>query len=207
MKGTIIFSTVALVLPALAQAEPMAYSLDTSHSRVFFTVSHQGYTMMRGMFREFDGALMYDEDDLSASSVSMTIDAASIDMFHDGLNNHLRNDDFFGVETHPSLTFESTSVEDLGDGQLRIDGNLTILGQTHPVSLDAVHHQTGQVRGGNVKVGFSATGSLDRTAYGMNFGTPVLGSEVSFDIQIEATRPGEGGDAPAGMGMGMGMGQ
>ena len=205
MRVTIILSAAALALPALATAEPMAYSLDTSHSRVFFTVSHQGYTMMRGMFREFDGALMYDEDDLSASSVSMTIDAASVDMFHDGLNDHLRNDDFFGVETHPTLTFESSSVEDLGDSQLRIDGNLTILGQTHPVTLDAVHHQTGQVRGGNVKVGFSATGSLDRTAYGMNFGTPVLGSEVSFDIQIEATRPGEGGGAPTGMGMGMGQ--
>jgi len=204
MRGTIFFSTVALVLPALAQAEPMAYSLDTSHSRVFFTVSHQGYTMMRGMFRDFDGTLMYDDANPSASSVSMTIDAASIDMYHDGLNNHLRNDDFFGVETHPTLTFESTSVEDLGDGQLRVDGNLTMLGQTHPVALDAVHHQTGQARG-NVKVGFSATGSLDRTAYGMNFGTPVLGSEVNIDIQIEATRPGEGGGAPAGMGMGMGQ--
>ena len=206
MRRTIFLSTVALALPVMAQAEPMEYSLDTSHSRVFFTVSHQGYTMMRGMFRDFNGTLMYDDADPSASSVNMTIDAASIDMFHDGLNNHLRNDDFFGVETHPSLTFESTSVEDLGEGQLRVNGNLTMIGQTHPVTLDAVHHQTGQARG-NIKVGFSATGSLDRTAYGMNFGTPVLGSEVSIDIQIEATRPGEGGAAPAGMGMGMGMGQ
>ena len=55
--------------------------------------------------------------------------------------------------------------------------------------------------------GFSATGSLDRTAYGMNFAAPMIGSEVNIGIQIEATRPGEGGDAPAGMGMGMGMGQ
>ena len=206
MKGTLILSTAVLLLPALATAEPMEYSLDMSHSRVFFDVDHQGYSMMRGMFRNFDGTLMYDEEDLSASSVNINIDASSVDMYHDGLNNHLLNDDFFGVETHPSLMFESTSVEDLGDGQLRVNGNLTMLGQTHPVSLDAVHNQTGQARG-NIKVGFSATGSLDRTAYGMNFGTPVLGSEVSFNIEIEATRPGEGGGAPAGMGMGMGMGE
>ena len=206
MKGTFILSTAALILPALATAEPMEYSLDMSHSRVFFDVDHQGYSMMRGMFRSFDGTLMYDEEDPSASSVSIDIDASSVDMYHDGLNDHLLNDDFFGVETHPSLTFESTSVEDLGDGQLRVNGNLTMIGQTHPVTLDAVLNQAGQYRG-NPKVGFSATGSLDRTAYGMNFAAPMIGSEVNIGIQIEATRPGEGGAAPAGMGMGMGMGQ
>lgn len=205
MKGTLVLSTAALILPALATAEPMEYSLDMSHSRVFFDVDHQGYSMMRGMFRSFDGTLMYDEEDPSASSVSISIDADSVDMYHDGLNNHLKNDDFFGVETHPSLMFESTSVEDLGDGQLRVNGNLTMLGQTHPVSLDAVHNQMGQVRGGATKVGFSATGSLDRTAYGMNFGAGNIGTDVNFSIEIEATRPGEGGGAPAGMGMGMGQ--
>ncbi len=205
MRGTIILSSAALILPALAAAEPMEYSLDMSHSRVFFEVDHQGYTMIRGMFREFDGSLLYDEEDPSASSVSMTIDASSVDMFHDGLNNHLKTDDFFDVENHPSLMFESTTVEDLGDGSLRIDGDFTMLGQTHPVTLDAVLNQMGQARG-NIKVGFTATGSLDRTAYGMNFGSPMIGGEVNFEIQIEATRPDEGDGAPAG-GMGMGMGQ
>lgn len=204
MKGTLILSTAALILPALAAAEPMEYSLDMSHSRVFFDVDHQGYSMMRGMFRSFDGTLMYDADDPSASSVSISIDADSVDMYHDGLNDHLKNADFFDVEVHPALTFESTSVEDLGDGRLRVDGNLTMLGQTHPVSFDAVHNQMGQVRGGATKVGFSAAGSLDRTAYGMNFGAGNLGTDISFGIEIEATRPGEGG-APAGMGMGMGQ--
>lgn len=204
MKGTIILTTAALALPVLATAEPMEYSLDRGHSRVFFDVDHQGYSMMRGMFRDFDGSLMYDADDPSASTVSVNIDSASVDMYHDGLNDHLKNADFFDVETHPSLMFESTSVEDLGDGQLRVNGNLTLLGQSHPVTLDAVHNQMGQVRGGATKVGFSATGSLDRTAYGMNFGAGNLGTDIAFSIQIEATRPGEGG-APAGMGMGMGQ--
>ena len=204
MKGTIILTTAALVLPALATAEPMAYSLDAGHSRVFSMFDHQGYSMMRGMFRSFDGNLMYDADDPSASSVSIDIDADSVDMYHDGLNDHLKNADFFDVENHPSLMFESTSVEDLGDGNVRVNGNLTMLGQSHPVTFDAVHNQMGQVRGGATKVGFSATGSLDRTAYGMNFGAGNLGTDISFSIEIEATRPGEGG-APAGMGMGMGQ--
>ena len=204
MKGAIILTTAALALPVLATAEPMEYSLDTGHSRVFFDVNHQGYSMMRGMFRNFDGSLLYDADDPSASSVSIDIDADSVDMYHDGLNDHLKNADFFDVENHPSLMFESTSVEDLGDGQLRVNGNLTMLGQAHAVTFDAVHNQMGQVRGGATKVGFSATGSVDRTAYGMNFGAGNLGTDIAFSIQIEATRPGEGG-APAGMGMGMGQ--
>ena len=200
MKGTLILSTAALVLPALAWAEPMEYSLDTSHSRVFFDIDHQGYSLMRGMFRNFDGSLLYDADDPAASTVSMTIDAASVDMYHDGLNDHLKNADFFDVRTHPSLVFESTGVEDLGDGQLRVLGDLSMLGQTHPVIFDAVHNQTGQARGGATKVGFSASGSLDRTAYGMNFLAPMVGGEVTFTIQIEATRAGDAGAAPAGMG-------
>ena len=204
MKGTIILATAALVLPVLATAEPMEYSLDMGHSRVFFDVNHQGYSMMRGMFRNFDGSLLYDADDPSASTVSVSIDAASVDMYHDGLNDHLKSADFFDVENNPSLMFESTSVEDLGDGQLRVNGNLTMLGQAHAVTFDAVHNQMGQVRGGATKVGFSATGSVDRTAYGMNFGAGNLGTDIAFSIQIEATRPGEGG-APAGMGMGMGQ--
>ena len=201
MKGTIFLTTAALVLPTLATAEPMEYSLDMSHSRIFFDVDHQGYSMMRGMFRNFGGSLLHDADDPSASSVSIDIDADSVDMYHDGLNDHLKNADFFDVENYPSLMFESTSVEDLGDGQLRVSGNLTMLGQSHPVSFDAVHNLMGPVRGGATKVGFSATGSLDRTAYGMNFGAGRLGTDISFSIEIEATRPGEGG-APAGMGMG-----
>ena len=201
MKGILIFSAAALVLPTLANSEPMEYALDMGHSRVFFDVNHQGYSMMRGMFRDFDGTLLYDADDPSASSVSVSISTNSVDMYHDGLNDHLKTTDFFGVATHPGMTFASTEVEDLGDGQLRVRGDLTILGQPHPVTFDATHNQMGEVRGGATKVGFSASGNLDRTVYGMNFGAPNIGTDVAFTIQIEATRPGEGG-APAGMGMG-----
>ena len=202
MKGTLIGSITVFVLPVLAHAEPLEYTLDRGHSRIFFDVNHQGYSMMRGMFRDFDGTLLYDADDPSASSVNITVDAASVDMFHDGLNNHLQNDDFFGVQSHPALTFSSTEIEDQGNGQLRVHGDLTLLGVSNPVTLEASHNQTGEVRGGATKVGFSASGNLDRTDYGMNFGVPVLGADVAFDIQIEATR---GGGAPGGMGMGMGQ--
>ena len=193
-----------LGISAQLHAEPLPYDLDANHSRIWFDVNHQGYSIMRGLFRNFDGSFMFDADDPAASSLDITIDAASIDMFHDGLNDHLKNDDFFGVSTHPELHFVSTGVEVVGDNELVVNGELTMVGQTNPVSLSVTQNQLGQLRNGADKVGFSATTSLDRTDYGMNFGAPNIGTEVSIQIQIEATH---GGGAPGGgMGMGMGMG-
>ncbi len=94
----------------------------------------------------------------------------------------------------------------MGENHLAVHGDLTILGQTNPVTLDVMQNQLGQTRNGADKVGFSATTSLDRTDYGMNFGAPNIGADVSITIELEATH---GGGAPGGgaMGMGMGMGQ
>jgi polyisoprenoid-binding protein YceI len=179
----------------------MPYYIDAAHSRIWFDVNHQGYSIMRGLFRDFGGTFNYDASDPTASSLDITIDAASINMFHDGLNDHLKRDDFFGVETNPTLHFVSTGIESIGDNQFVMQGDLTILGETNSVSLEVVQNQFGQTRNGADKVGFSASASLDRTDYGMAFGAPNIGADVSITIQIEATH---GGGAPAG---GMGMGQ
>ncbi len=203
MNRFAIIALVALGFAAQATAEPLPFNIDPNHSRIWFDVNHQGYSIMRGLFRDFGGNFNFDAQDPTASSLDIMIDAASINMFHEGLNGHLKNDDFFGVETHPNLHFVSTGVEAVGDDQLIVHGDLTILGQTNPVSLDVTQNQLGQQRGAD-KVGFSASTSLDRTDYGMTFGAPNIGTEVSITIQIEATH---GGEAPAAGGMGMGMGQ
>ena len=191
MNRILITAIAALAVPVLGNAEPMEYALDLNHSRIWFDVNHQGYSVMRGMFRNFDGTFMYDADDAAASSVNITMDATSVDMFHDGLNAHLQRDDFFGAETNPEVTFSSTSIEDLGGDMLRVSGNLTMLGQSNPVTFEAKHNQTGDTRDGGTKVGFSATGNVDRSDYGMNFGIPNIGSDVTFTLQVEATRAGE----------------
>ncbi len=201
MNRLAVFALVALGFAAPASAEPMPFNIDPGHSRIWFDVNHQGYSIMRGMFRDFGGTFNFDADNPAASSLDITIQAASVDMFHQGLNDHLNRDDFFGVETHPELHFVSTGVEAMGD-HLTVHGDLTILGQTNPVSLDVTQNQIGQDRSGADKVGFSATANLDRSDYGMNFGVPNIGADVSISIQIEATY---GGGAAGGMGMGMGQ--
>jgi polyisoprenoid-binding protein YceI len=201
MNRLALIAFVALGFAAPVNAEPMPYDIDAGHSRIWFDVNHQGYSIMRGLFRDFGGTFNYDASDPTASSLDITIDAASINMFHDGLNDHLKRDDFFGVETNPTLHFVSTGIESTGDNQFVMQGDLTILGETNSVSLEVVQNQFGQTRNGANKVGFSASAILDRTDYGMAFGAPNIGADVSITIQIEATH---GGDAPAG---GMGMGQ
>ena len=197
MKRLAVIALLALGFAVQAGAEPMAFDIDPNHSRIWFDVNHQGYSVMRGLFREFGGTFNFDADNPGASSLDITIQAASVDMFHQGLNDHLKRDDFFGVETHPELHFVSTGVEAMGD-HLTVHGDLMILGQTNPVTLDVTQNLMGQTRNGADKVGFSATTSLDRSDYGMTFGAPNIGTDVTISIQIEATHGGGAG----GMGMG-----
>jgi len=170
-----------------AGAEPKSYGFDMGHSRIFFDISHRGFSMMQGRFADFGGTFMFDAETPANSSLDITIDAASIDMFHDGLNNHLKTADFFDVEEHPELRFVSNRVETSGEDEFSVHGELTMLGQTHPVTFDVVLNQTGQGRGGAAMAGFSAAGTVDRTLYGMNYGSPMIGTDVRFRIEIEAS--------------------
>ena len=177
-----------LAISAGANAEN--YNLDMNHSRIWFDVAHQGYSTMVGRFADFGGTIDFNADNPSASSVDITIDAASVDMFNDALNDHLTRSepriDFFGVDTYPNLRFVSTRVEETGENQYRVTGDFTMRGQTHPVSFDAILNRMGETQDGSSKVGFTATGSLDRTQFGMDFGAAMLGTDINFRIEIEA---------------------
>jgi polyisoprenoid-binding protein YceI len=170
-----------------AFAEPRDYAIDMAHSRIFFDIDHRGYSTMLGRFAQFDGTFKYDAEDPSSSSLDITIDPASIDMFHEGLNNHLKTADFFNVEQHPEMRFVSERVEVTGESQYTVHGQFTMLGQTHPLAFDVVLNQTGSARGGEPMAGFTATGTIDRTAYGMNYGVPAVGQNVEFRIEVESS--------------------
>jgi polyisoprenoid-binding protein YceI len=183
------FVTLGLVLGVAldAAAAPRSYVFDMAHSRIFFDVNHRGFSMMHGRFAEFDGTFLFDAEDPAKSSLDVTIYPASIDMFHEGLNNHLKNPDFFNVDQYPELRFVSERVQVEGENRFTVHGQFTMLGQTHPLAFDVVLNQTGQNRSGAPMAGFTATGAIDRTLYGMSYGAPVLGTEVAFRIEIEAS--------------------
>lgn len=187
MHRIIALVLVGFGLAHTALAAPQNYSFDMGHSRIFFDVDHRGFSTMLGRFSEFGGTFNFDAENPTASSLDITIDAGSVDMFHAGLNDHLKNEDFFNVTEHPEMRFVSERVESLGDDRFKVHGQFTLLGQTHPLSFDVTLNQTGQTRDGSPMAGFTATGTLDRTQYGLNYGAPVVGTEVAFRIEIEAS--------------------
>lgn len=182
------FSTAALAEDA-PTAESGTFAIDESHVHAAFKVSHLGFSETIGGFDKISGSFTLDADNLSASTVSVTIDTASVDSGWDARDEHLRGDDFFKVEEFPDMTFASTSVEPTGDTTAKVTGDLTMLGQTHPVTLDVTFNQAGKHPfSGKYVAGFSATGSLDRTQWGMEYGVPAIGKDIDLMIQAEGIR-------------------
>ncbi len=190
MKRILALIVIALVLPAQAADD---YRFDTSHTNVLFFIDHLGFSEMVGRFSSYEGKISIDSEDYSNSRVEVSIDANSVSMFHDGLNTHLLNEDFFHVEAHPTLDFRSTSFEADADGNGALHGELTILGITKPVTLDVTlnKHAAHPMRPSVMVAGFSATGEIKRSDYGMGYALPAVGDTVRIKIDTELQRVDE----------------
>ena len=191
MRNVLATAAVGAALigtPALAEE----FAFDPSHTHILFTISHFGFSDVRGEFLDFEGAAVLDEEDPANSSVTVVVDTASIDTGWAERDAHLRNADFFDVETYPTMTFESTAVEMTGDDTARVTGDLTILGTTQPVTLDVTLNAVGPhpFREGVTVAGFSATGTIDRTDFGLAYGSPGIGDEVTILIETELNAGG-----------------
>ncbi|HEX2753257.1 MAG TPA: YceI family protein, partial [Alphaproteobacteria bacterium] len=118
-----------------------------------------------------------------------TIDTNSLTMDDDAWEKHLKNEDFFNVEKFPAMTFKSTKVEKTGDNTGRVTGDLTLLGVTKPVTLDVIFNKGGiHPYSKKYVAGFSATGKLNRSEFGMTYGLPGVGDEVNISIEVEGIR-------------------
>jgi polyisoprenoid-binding protein YceI len=193
MLKTLAATLLAAGLAAPAFAAPQPVEIDLSHTRVWFYVNHLGFSDMYGDFTQFDIDLKLDPENLTNSSVNASIDTSTVDMRHDGLNRHLKNADFFNVEQHPQMRFESTGVTDAGEGKLAVAGNLTLLGVTRPVTLDVTVNKIGEhPMSGKPWVGFNATATIKRSDFGMNYAVPAVGDEIRISIGLEGALPSEG---------------
>src|SRR5436305_12033863 len=108
------------------------WTIDDTHSTIEFSVKHMMVSSVKGRFRSFEGAARIDEEDHSASSVSASVDVASIDTGVEQRDAHLRSDDFFNAEAFPKLTFASTGIERVNDENWKLAGDLTIRDVTRP---------------------------------------------------------------------------
>jgi len=168
------------------------WAIDPVHSEVSFTVRHMAVSKVRGRFDKFEGTFVTAEDPL-ASTVSVTVDASSINTNQEQRDAHIRSADFFEVEKHPTLTFTSTGIKDNG-GEFELTGDLTIRGTTKPVTFSLEVSGFGPDSSGGTRAGFSATTVINRHDFGVSFNSPIPGvpggvavsEKVTLHLEIEA---------------------
>jgi polyisoprenoid-binding protein YceI len=186
---SVLSALVALAAP-LAMAQASTWTPDKAHSEVDFAILHMGLSKVRGHFGNIDGALVYNQADVTKSSVKITIDVTSVDTGNSARDNHLKTDAVFDVAKFPTATFVSTSVEKTAGG-LVVNGNLTLHGVTKPVILK-VEGPTGPVQGMDHKphAGFSASTTISRTAFGIgsSFPSAVVGDDVTLTIDLDVVQ-------------------
>ena len=168
------------------------YDIDVSHTRLGFAVRHMAVSKVRGGFKDFSGTLELAENPVD-SKVNVTIQAVSVDTSDENRDNHLRTNDFFDIENHPTWTFVSTAIRPRTATEWDVDGDLTIRGVTNQVTLDATLEGVVKDPYGNHRVGFSATTSIIRDDFGVSFngaleaGGVIVSKKVDIDLEIEAT--------------------
>jgi polyisoprenoid-binding protein YceI len=169
------------------------YVLDPSHTRVGFSARHAMVTKVRGQFDEFEGTAHVDTENPAASTISVTIQAASVTTGNAQRDGHLKTPDFFDIESYPTITFVSTSVERDGT-DWNVTGDLTINATTKPVTI--VFEETGTARDpfGNLRAGFEGSVTINRTDWGLAFnaaletGGVLVSEKVTLEFDVSAIR-------------------
>ena len=169
------------------------WNLDPAHSEIEFAVRHMMVTTVRGQFHKFAVTTNFDEAHPELSTVEAHIDASSIDTGVEGRDTHLRSADFLDTADYPELAFRSTAIERSGEGY-KIDGDLTIRGQTRPVTLDAeIGGVVPNMQGGR-RAGFSASTKISRKAWGLTWngalesGGVLVGDDIKITMDLAAVQ-------------------
>jgi polyisoprenoid-binding protein YceI len=189
----LLTAIVSLALALPAAAETQSWNIDGAHSSAQFSVRHMGISTVRGAFTKVSGTVQYDPGDLAKTVIDATIETASVDTRVEMRDNDLRSPHFFDASKYPTLTFKSKKVAEAGPGKLKITGDLTIHGVTREVTLD-VEGPSAPVKDprGNLRVGASASTTINRKDFGVDGAAGVVGDDVPITIDMELTRPGSG---------------
>ncbi len=168
----------------------MAWEIDVKHSLIEFAVKHMMVTTVKGRFNTFTGTVAMDEQNPSASSVTVEIDVASLNTADETRDGHLRSPDFFDVAQFPTATFKSTKVEALGDDRYRVIGDLTIRGVTRELPLEMTFEGQATNTYGKHIASFSARTSFNRKDFGLEWNVALETGGVlvsdKVNIAIEA---------------------
>jgi len=170
------------------------WTIDASHTRIGFVARHAMVTKVRGAFNEFEGTAIVDGTSLTASSVSVTIKAASIDTRNDQRDGHLRSNDFLAMDEYPEITFVSTGVTPAGATSLELTGDLTIKGVTNPVTVPFEFEGLATDPFGNLRAGFEGAVTINRKDYGITWnaaletGGVLVSDKIVLEFDVSAIK-------------------
>lgn len=190
-RGALV-AALGSTLCAGAAAAPERYSLDPAHTTVALLVEHVGFADTLGQFTEVSGSFLYDEDAGRLDELEVIVRTESFDSHHAARDRHVRDADFLDVETHPVMRYSASASFPPGTTEGTLDGELTLLGTTRPLSLDWTLNKAETYPFGHERytLGVSARGIVTRSDHGMDYGVAngLVGDEVELIIEIEAIR-------------------
>lgn len=195
LRKTLLAAALSAILTIPAAAATSTWQIDPAHTAAGFAVKHLMISTVRGQFKGITGTVTWDDQDVSKSSVDVTIDANTVDTSEPMRDKDLKSEKFFDVAKYPTITFKSKKVEAVSAGKVKITGDLTIHGVTKEAVLD-VEGPTAPVKDpwGNTRVAASATTKVNRQDYGvkwnanMDGGGVVVGDDVNITIDLEMTK-------------------
>src|SRR5437588_10638334 len=177
---------------ATPQTMTSTWKIDPVHSVAEFKVKHMMISNVKGQFTAVTGVATLDEADVAKSRVEASIDAASVNTREAQRDAHLKSADFFDVEKFPTLSFKSTRIKSIGDGELAVTGDLAIHGVTRPVTFN-VEGPTSPNKDpwGNTRIGLSATARINRKDFGLTWnaaletGGILVGDEITITLDVQ----------------------
>ena len=187
---TIITAFTALVLIAANPVPAADYVIDTkgAHASIKFKISHLGYSWLYGSFKSFTGSFSYDENNPSASKVSVEINTSSVYTNHAERDKHLRSADFLQVAKYPKASFVSISFQEQGNGKALLKGKLTLNGVTKPIIIDVTHVGAGKDPWGGYRRGFEGRTTLTLKEWNIKRDLGPASGQLEMILDVEGIR-------------------
>ena len=185
---TLSLGLAAAIASSVTLAAPVDYKIDPTHTATVFSWNHFGFSTPSANFTDIQGTIKVDNAKPSNSSVEVTIPLSSVNTNVVALDKEFQEEAWFNAAKYPNITFKSTKAETKDKKHFKITGNLTVKGVTKPVVLDAVLNKQGEHPMAKVPaIGFNATTSFNRSAFGIGNYVPNVGDKITVNITTEAT--------------------
>lgn len=164
------------------------YKLDPTLTSIVFRAKYQGVAIAYGRFNGPTGSFVFDESAPARNAIEVRLNAKDVDTAVEKRDKHLKSPDFFDAVEHPLVTFKSTSVKKINNATYQVSGNLTLLGKSRPITVNASHTGSGKDPWGNFLRGFETSFKIKRSEFGMNFMLNGVDDEVIIIVSVTGIR-------------------